>query len=297
MLTLVKHGHRRSPVRGTTFARKFTAAKRGSTVRSRESLHTIAHDARNAMAALELCCDLLAEPGVLAEGHQGFAAELRAVAATSSALVEQLTVLSVSGPWHERGMEKSQTRSSLFDDMAGIDDLAGAVQQLKRPLAALAGEKIHLEMECLSCFGRVRLSHEDLTRILINLTRNAAEAMPQGGRIRVTVQQGSGGSFFDAAVPARSVLLCVQDSGPGVPQDQIERIFDDGFTTKERGASNRGLGLSIVRRLVEAAGGGVRATAAPGGGARFEVELPLIHRAWANSGFPADFPERANLEC
>jgi signal transduction histidine kinase len=291
MLTLVKHRPHRSGMRRPSFARKIAAPKRGSTGRSKESLHTIAHDARNVVAALELCCDLLAEPGVLAEGHQGFAAELRAVASTGSALVEQLTVLSVSGPWHERGMEKSPTSSSA------IDDIAGAVQQLKRPLAALAGEKISLEMECLSCFGRVRLSQEDLTRILINLTRNAAEAMPQGGRIRVTVQQGDGGSFFDAAVPTRSVLLCVQDSGPGVPRDQIGRIFNARFSTKKQNGGNRGLGLSIVRRLAEAAGGGVRATAAPGGGARFEVELPLIHRAWANSGFPADFPERANLEC
>ncbi|HMD19488.1 MAG TPA: HAMP domain-containing sensor histidine kinase [Alloacidobacterium sp.] len=290
MLTLVKHGHRRSPLRGASFARKFAAAKRGSTIRSKESLHTIAHDARNVVAALELCCDLLAEPGVLAEGHQGFAAELRAVASTSSALVEQLTVLSVSGPGRERGVEKSLTRSS------SIDDVAGAVQQLKRPLAALAGEKVSLEMECLSCFGRVRLSHEDLTRILINLTRNAAEAMPRGGRIRVTVQQGDGGSFFDSAIPARTVLLCVQDSGPGIPREQIGRIFDSGFSTKRNGA-NHGLGLSIVRRLVEVAGGSVHATAAPGGGALFEVELPLIHRAQANSGFIADFPERANLEC
>lgn len=297
MLTLVKHGHRRSPLRGACFARKFAAAKRGSTiklgamVRSNESLHTIAHDARNVVAALELCCDLLAEPGVLAEGHQGFAAELRAVASTSSALVEQLTVLSASGPLYERGVEKSLMRSP------SIDDLAGVVRQLKRPLAALAGEKVSLEMECLSCFGRVRLSHEDMTRILINLTRNAAEAMPRGGRIRVTVQQGDGGSFFDCAIPARTVLLCVQDSGPGIPREQFGRIFDSGFSTKEHGAANRGLGLSIVRRLAEAAGGSVRATAAPGGGARFEVKLPLIHRAQANSGFIADFPERANLEC
>jgi signal transduction histidine kinase len=121
--------------------------------------------------------------------------------------------------------------------------------------------------------------------------------MPHGGRIRITVQQGDGGSFLDTALPARTVLLCVQDSGPGISLDHIERIFDAGFTTKKRSAPHRGLGLSIVRRLVEDAGGSVRVISPAGGGARFEVELPLIHLKHANSGFVADFQERANLEC
>ncbi len=250
MLTLVKSGPHRSGVRRTSFARKSAAMRRGPDVTSSETLRAIAHDARNVAAALELCCDLLAQPGVLSEGHQDFAKELRAVASTSCVLVEQLTAFTASDVPQARGAEKASVFSSP------IDDLAAAVQQLERPLAALAGPKIHLEMECLSCFGGVRLSHEDLTRILINLTRNAAEAMPQGGRIRVTVQQGDGGSFLDGELPSGTVLFCVQDSGPGVPRDQIGRIFDAGFTTKKRNEANRGLGLSIVRRLAEAAGGG-----------------------------------------
>lgn len=291
MPTLVKSGLHRSGVRRAAFARKSAAMRQGSVVRSSETLRAIAHDARNVAAALELCCDLLAQPGVLSEGHQDFATDLRAVASTSCVLVKQLTAFTVSDALQESGT----VRASVFS--SPIDDLATAVLQLERPLAALAGPQIDFEMECLSCFGGVRLSHEDLTRILINLTRNAAEAMPQGGRIRVTVQQGDGGSFFDSAIPARTVLLCVQDSGPGIPREQINRIFNAGFTTKKRNGANRGLGLGIVRRLAEAAGGRVRATAAPGGGARFEVELPLIHCARTNHGFIADFPERANLEC
>ena len=156
-------------------------------------------------------------------------------------------------------------------------------RQLERPLAALAGPQIHFEMECLSCCGGVRLSHEDLTRLLVNLTRNAAEAMPQG----------DGGSFLILRFRRVLCFSACRIRGLGF-RDLIGRIFDAGFTTKKRNGANRGLGLSIVRRLTEAAGGNVRATAAPGGGTRFEVELPLIHCARANSGFPADFPERAN---
>jgi len=279
----------------------FDGAKEPTKAAAKEPLAAIAHDARNVVAALRLYCDLLAEPGVLSEGAQHFAAELRAVATASTDLVEKLTALRVDADSGSQARHVPSGASS-FGDPVQIDDLGVAVEQLQGPLSALAGPKIKLEMECLNCHGTVRLSQEGLVRILINLTRNAAEAMPHGGRIRITVQQGDGGSFLDIEHSADTVLLCVQDSGPGIPRDQIEHLFDAGFTTKAKNASgllgtHRGLGLSIVRRFVEGAGGNVRAVAAPGGGARFEVELPLIHRSQHNMAFIADFSEGANLEC
>ncbi|MGC1300036.1 MAG: HAMP domain-containing sensor histidine kinase [Alloacidobacterium sp.] len=296
MLIAAKFQRRRRSVQ-PALSGKYARSKTAAGAQHNEPLAAIAHDARNVVAALRLYCDLLAEPGVLSEGKQHFAEELQAVASASSGLVEQLTGLHVTS---RAGWEVIDARRAAKPAARSphIDDLAAAVEQLKGPLAALAGAKIGLEMECLTCFGGVRLSQQALTRILINLTRNAVEAMQQGGRIRVTVQQGDGGSFFDSTRPPRTVLLCVQDSGPGIPRDQIEHLFDAGFTTKTAASPNRrGLGLNIVRRLSEAAGGKVRAMAAPGGGARFEVELPLIHRAPANSSFVADFSGKANLEC
>lgn len=287
---------RRTAAQRETFSRRYRA-RRVPAGSNKESLAALAHDARNVVAALELCCDLLAEPGVLAEGNQQFAAELQAVAAASSALVEQLATLRTPGT--PRSAPGRTALGNLRPVGSGeqIDDLAAAVEQLRRPLGALTGAMIDLQMECLTCFGSICLSHEQLTRILINLTRNAAEAMPNGGRIRITVQQGDGGSLFDGEDQPHTVLLCVQDSGPGIPPDQIGRIFETGFTTKGGSAAHRGLGLSIVRRLTEAAGGRVRAVSAPGGGARFELELPLVHNRHDTNRFPADFPERTTLKC
>jgi signal transduction histidine kinase len=288
MLTVAKSRTRRAPA-SRSLARTSVAHKRETAVESTESLRMIAHDARNLMTAIGLCCDLLAEPGVLSEGYRDFATELRAVALASSGLVEKLTASC------EAGQPDRPAPARMVK--LPIDDLAASVQQLRGPLKAIAGAKISLEMECLRCFGRVRLSQEDLARILMNFTRNAAEAMPQGGRIRITVQQGDGGSFLGTAYPARSVLLSVQDSGSGIQREKMGRIFEAGFSTKKRGGVYRGLGLSIVRKLVEEAGGSVRAISVPGGGTRLEVELPLIHQAGEHSGFMADFPERANIEC
>lgn len=257
-------------------------------------LAAIAHDARNLLAALQLYCDLLAEPGVLAPNHKNFAAELRVVAATGSAFVERLAALQPGSPRADEPLPMP------------IDDLAGAVRELAGPLAALAGAKTSFEIECLPCPGQVLLSREDLARILINLTRNAAEAQPQGGRIRVTLQQGDGGNFFDAATfgaaafpgRRRTALLCVQDSGPGIPDAIQPRIFEAGFSTKKSaGGQERGLGLSIVRCLVEAAGGSVRVVSVPGRGTRFEVELPLIAPNPVCHGFPADFAQMEHVQC
>jgi signal transduction histidine kinase len=278
----------------------------GKNATRKEPLAAIAHDTRNVVAALRLYCDLLAEPGVLSEGHQHYAAELQAIAAASSGLVEQLAALGLPS---QSGVSPASATPpvKMSGASAYIDDLTLAVRRLEGPLATMAGEKIDLHVETLPCPGRVRLSQESLTRILINLTRNAAEAMQQGGCIRITLQQGDGGNFLDRrkvlAQTPRTVLLCVQDSGPGVPERQMQHLFDAGFTTKgsddaaQPTGAHRGLGLSIVRHLAESAGGCVRAISVAGRGARFEVELPLIFRTRSNNGFVADFTERANIEC
>jgi signal transduction histidine kinase len=128
--------------------------------------------------------------------------------------------------------------------------------------------------------------------------------MPTGGRIRITTQRGNGASFLwtlnegieeeqateylwddlrhAAKAGPPTVLVTVEDSGPGIPTEFLERVFDAGFTTREKGKSwpdslHRGLGLSIVRQLVETAGGTVRALTSPTNGARLEIELPLTN--------------------
>ena len=94
-----------------------------------------------------------------------------------------------------------------------------------------------------------------------HLVRNAVQASPTGGRVRMAVE------------PARDgVRLVVEDEGPGIPDVDPRRIFEPFFLTR---ANGRGLGLAIVRRVVLAHEGTVRAMARPGGGARFELWLPL----------------------
>ena len=125
----------------------------------------------------------------------------------------------------------------------------------------------------------VRMHGEDLTRVLVNLVKNATEALTGGGRIQIALRSQP---IVGKQVP--HLLLSVEDSGPGIPRKAQEKIFESGFTTRsadKKGnwpASHRGLGLSITRAIVEAAGGQIRVVNRTQPGARFEIELPVRTR-------------------
>ncbi len=162
-----------------------------------------------------------------------------------------------------------------------IGNLAAEVHANRNLLAALAGPSISLTVDIEGGALPVRLTGEDLTRILVNLVKNAAEAMPEGGRIQVGLHE---------LPPAgrkttQTLSLTVEDNGPGIPQKALETIFESGYTTRSgiagQGgwqATHRGLGLSITRSIVEAAGGSLHAANRATAGARFEIELPVRGR-------------------
>ena len=104
-----------------------------------------------------------------------------------------------------------------------------------------------------------------LRRIVENLVANAVESLPdaQGSVVVITRATGDG--------EGGRVRITVADDGAGMTPDEVQRIFDDFYTTRERGT---GLGLSIVRRLTADLGGSVRVESEPGVGSRFRVELP-----------------------
>ncbi len=105
----------------------------------------------------------------------------------------------------------------------------------------------------------VRGHYEPLRRALQNLLSNAVEAT-QHGAIRIAVVRSASG-----------IELTISDSGPGIPAELRQRIFEPYFTTKERGT---GLGLALVRQTVLAHGGTIAATDAEGGGTKFVITLP-----------------------
>jgi signal transduction histidine kinase len=131
-----------------------------------------------------------------------------------------------------------------------------------------------------------------IRQIIWNLLLNARDAMPEGGRLRVSARaaddpaegppeapdagkaQGPSdpGRKAEESAGARAwVEIRFEDSGVGIPYDVLPRIFEPFFTTKERGT---GLGLATVHRIVETHGGSIEVTSEPGRGSVFTVKLP-----------------------
>jgi len=105
-----------------------------------------------------------------------------------------------------------------------------------------------------------------LEQVFVNLIGNAVEATPKGGIITLTSH------LHVAADGTREVLAEVHDSGPGVPAEEVSRIFDLFYTTKAQGS---GLGLAIARKFTESHGGRVTVASGLAGGATFVVTLPV----------------------
>src|ERR1035438_5433887 len=270
-----------------------------------ENLAEVAHDTRNMVTALALYCDLLEEPGVLATPYLHYGSELRLVAAASRRLVERLVALDTRGvagaassTGSVREMEGTPAKAAptakpllgdrlepfqQWDLMPSrpIDNLAEELLGNRNLLAALAGPAIALTMDTEGGARPVWLTGEDLTRLLVNLVKNSAEAMPAGGRIQLGLRER-------AAEPGAAAILTLtmEDNGPGIPAEALEQIFESGYTHRAPGAcedasrrrSHRGLGLAITRSMIEGAGGRIHAENRTPQGARFVIELPVRSR-------------------
>jgi len=130
---------------------------------------------------------------------------------------------------------------------------------------------------------RVMGDPAEIRQVLWNLMINAIQAMPEGGTLTVTaVTDGNNGE-------SRAVRVEIGDTGSGIAPDRLERIWEPFYTTKERGC---GLGLAIVRRIVESHGGTVEVQSEVSRGTRFVVRFPLIAPEESDSAGRAEHPDR-----
>lgn len=252
-----------------------------------ETVAEIAHDARNMVTALDLYCDLLQQPGVLADPFVHYGGELRLVAAASRLLVEKLSARGED----TRGKSGRPTvdpaafqvsragRTEMWKSIPAepVRNLAEELLANRHLLASLAGPTVGLTVDVQGGALPIRMTAEDLTRVLINLTRNASEAMSGVGRIHISLRESSG-------EPENSpwVTINVEDNGPGLTDQVLAKVFQRGPAPRAGGSvkggwpmAHRGMGLSITRSLVEAAGGTIHAANRDPVGACFQIELPV----------------------
>ena len=120
-----------------------------------------------------------------------------------------------------------------------------------------------------------------IQQVLLNLFTNARQAMPRGGTIFVRLAHNSGDEMVE---------LTVRDTGCGIPQEKLPRIFDRFYTTKDgpdaSGKGGTGLGLATCRDIVQAHHGRIRVESAVGRGTAFIIKLPIARRAEDNGDVP-----------
>lgn len=121
---------------------------------------------------------------------------------------------------------------------------------------------VTVERRWVDPIPRLVTDPDRLNQILLNLFLNAVQAMEGGGRLVVSLSDGSRGD---------TLTLAVEDTGFGIEADDLDRIFDPYFTTRPQGT---GLGLAMVHRTVEALGGDIRVESEPGRGTTFYIDLP-----------------------
>lgn len=131
--------------------------------------------------------------------------------------------------------------------------------------------------------ARVRMDRQQLTHAFMNILLNAIQAMPAGGsltiRAAVLPSQRAGVTARAAEgsrAPTSVARVTVSDSGPGIPAEHLDRIFEPYFTTKEGGT---GLGLAMAHKIVEEHGGSTEVESSVGSGATFTVVLPVAQTA------------------
>ncbi|MEA1831571.1 response regulator [Methylobacterium durans] len=147
--------------------------------------------------------------------------------------------------------------------------MPGLVKLLERTL----GERVSVTLTMDEGIPPVRVDHAQLEAALINLAVNARDAMPEGGRLDLSVR-GTEDAASEGA-PIRFVEIAVTDTGTGMPPSVLARVFEPFFTTKEAGKGT-GLGLSMVYGFVQQSGGTIAIDSVPDQGTTITVALPAF---------------------
>jgi signal transduction histidine kinase len=140
--------------------------------------------------------------------------------------------------------------------------LAALISEIATSVAPEAEQRhIVLKTDCPDTLPEINADPGMLSQALLNLALNACQSMPNGGTLKLTCR----------ATARRRVEIDVEDTGVGIPPENLKRIFDLYFTTKEKGS---GIGLSMVYRIVQLHDGEVEVQSTPGHGTRFRLIFP-----------------------
>ena len=220
----------------------------------------VAHDFNNILTAIIGYCDLMLMRHKPGDGDYDDIQQIKNNSNRAASLTRQLLAFS-----------RQQTLRPQ------ILQLANVVADVSNLLTRLLGETVQLEVQHGAGVGAVRADPGQLEQVIVNLGVNARDAMPKGGVVHIrtaAVSQHEVAAMGRELLPVGDyVQLSVEDSGVGIPKENLSKIFEPFFTTKELGKGT-GLGLSTVYGIVKQSGGFIFADSQLGNGTRFDIFLP-----------------------
>ncbi len=174
-------------------------------------------------------------------------------------------------------------------------DLNNKIKELEALILHLPGID-HLEMDLVNQPTVIKQDSDELGQVIMNLAMNASEAIVNGGQLRISTTKAILGEDFCkdhfGVSPGPHILLTLTDTGRGMEEMTLSRIFDPFFSTKERGnIKGMGLGLSVARGIVQQRGGFITVESELGKGSTFSVYFPEIQTPAAPS-----MPETAKCQ-
>jgi len=237
----------------------------------------VAHDFNNLLTAMIGFCDLLLQRH--GPGDISFAdiMQIKQNANRAASLVRQLLAFS----------RRQALQPKLFDVTDALADLSNLLRRL-------LGETIQLTITHGRGMGLVRVDPGQFDQVIINLAVNARDAITGGGQLSITtraaivdrpVQRGD-----DIMPPGSYVVIEVNDTGTGIAEEHLGRIFEPFFSTKEVGAGT-GLGLSTVYGIVRQTDGFIFVNSEPGRGSSFTIYLPRFEQPEAIANLPPPVSE------
>jgi len=221
----------------------------------------VSHDFSNLLTVMLVYTDLLlarvrSDPTAVA-----FLDEIQRAAVRAEALTRQLLAFS---------------RKQVLNPK--VLDLNSVIRSMENMLRPMIGEDIQLATNLAPALSCIKADRGQIEQVLMNLVVNARDAMPSGGRLRVStanVGPERPNAYRNEAAEAHFVLLTVSDTGIGMDEETLSRIFEPFFTTKLDGKGS-GLGLSTVYGIVEQSGGQIEVVSHPGDGTTFKIYFPTV---------------------
>jgi len=219
----------------------------------------VTHEVRNPLSSMGLNVELLEEELAAAGVEAGV--EARELLSAIQREIEHLTALT------EEYLRVARLPNPQLEPEE-IADVASATVSFMRPELSLAG--IEVKLDVAPDLPSVAIDEAQIRQVLINLIKNARDAMPSGGVITVQLARDV---EPDSAEATGGVIIRVIDHGEGMTAEQRDRIFDLFYTTKSHGT---GLGLPLSQQIVVAHGGVIRCQSAVGEGTTFELWFPAL---------------------